>query len=539
MKQLRRTLYATMLAYVLLSLGVRYPTTPHGVGVDSFLFDVLSGSILNQGHAAWIINPLSLFGVYPLSYPSGSFFLTASVVSTSGIHTELATLLASLIVGVLGIFTAFVMAREFWKNDLFAMSVALVFSLMPRFVTNTLWEVPTRGFLMALIPLFIWALLRSIRYPTMKNVALATCVFLLMSLFHRLAILMAVVLVALVLTLLFATVMKILSLHYPKAFMSPSFRARSRHLGLALYGTTLVASLLGSGVLGVYAEGAYFSGDNPAGTLGNLVVSLSRSVGILIPIAVIGVPVVLFKRNKSTPEYLYLSSPFAILPILFLRSYSGFYVVAFFALFIGMGCAYLSARLRGRVKALAVVALLVVVPVAAGGAIKLELPRISYMPSSDYNVGLYARYAVQGTIASNDGLLAVRVVAISGGACLPIGGATTATYGPDAMAFGFVHSFPVEPVPLWDLTTDSDSIFAPIGVTVGADWSVMMSHPIDPRSLQIAGQYHVTTILENSRQPAVYYTGWGVVYESPLLAGAYQERYKIYESDGVRLWALF
>lgn len=161
------------------------------------------------------------------------------------------------------------------------------------------------------------------------------------------------------------------------------------------------------------------------------------------------------------------------------------------------------------------------------------------MTEAQYSTGIYARYRIDGTLASNDGLLAVRVGSISGKPMLPIGGATTAMYGPEALAFGFVREFSVMAVPLSELTINSDSMVVPIGVTVGADWSVMFSLYLDSGSFRIAERYDVRFVLEDSRQPGVYYTGWGVVYDSPLLFDIYRNRYKVYEGSGMRIWAVF
>ena len=182
----RRTVWAIIVALACVDLILRYPQTPHGVGVDSFSFLTLTHAVVSQGRLAWIVHPLSPFGLYPLSYPSGSFALTAAFSDTSGAALEPATLVLSLATGVFGIFSAFTMAREFWRNDIFAINVTIVFSLMPKFLTNTLWEVPTRGLFMALTPLFLWAILRAVKVATLKTLGFAGLMFLLLGLFHRL-----------------------------------------------------------------------------------------------------------------------------------------------------------------------------------------------------------------------------------------------------------------------------------------------------------------------------------------------------------------
>lgn len=534
----RRAIYALLLAFIPLNLIVRYPQTPHGIGVDAFSFSVLSNQILQQGWAAWIVHPLSAFGLYPLSYPSGSFFLTAAFAALSGMPVEPSTLLLSLFVGAFGVLAAFLMAREFWKNDLFVMLVALLFPLMPKFVTNTLWEVPTRGLFMALTALFIWALLRAVKLPRSKNVLIAAVVFLLLALFHRLTVLMLVVLLAFIVMLIFVVATRILRQQFPDQLMSPGFVRRSRTVGLWLYAGLLAILLFASGVLDHYQSGVIFNFAGAGGSLANLAISLTRSVGILSPLAIAGIGAIVFARNKSAPEFLFLSAPFAIIPTLFLRSYTGFYVVAFFALFIGVGSTFAILRGSGKFRAFGILALIVVAGVGASAAISMELPRQSFMTQAEYSTGLYARYQVSGTIASNDGLLGSRVASISGAPYLPVGGATTPAYPPEAMAFGFVGSFQVVGVSIWDATIDSDSLYLPVGVTVLADWSVMMGKPLGSQTARLATRYNVTTILEDSSEIGVYHTGWGKTYGSGLLQGLYDFRYKTYESNSVRIWQL-
>ena len=69
------------------------------------------------------------------------------------------------------------------------------------------------------------------------------------------------------------------------------------------------------------------------------------------------------------------------------------------------------------------------------------------MTGSEYTTGLYARYQVSGTIASNDGLLAVRIASVTGGPCLPVGGATTPAYSPPPPAALWPPSGPVSRAP--------------------------------------------------------------------------------------------
>ena len=534
----RKSTYAMLLAIMCISLLTRYPRVPHGIGVDSYLFALLSASIVNQGRAAWLVHPLSPFGLYPLSYPSGSFFLTADLSLVADIKVEVSSLLLSNFVGVVGVLAGFLLGREVSRRDSVAITVAMLFSLMPKFVTNTLWEVPARGLLMLMTPLFLVAVLRAIRTRRMVDISLILVTSALMALFHRLAVVILIVFFAFLIALVFIVAAQVVRVRLPTMFMSPRFKRMSRRLNLVTYGGVLVLVLVTSGVLDAYQQGAYFSNESFWGPIGNLLISITRSVGFLSPLAVLGIAAIIKARNKSPAQYLFLTAPIALIPTLFLRDYTGYYLVTFFALFIGLGLSFLVMRIPRRLQLVSTCLLGAMVVSSAVFAINIELPHQTYMTDSEYTSALYARQHVTGTIASNDGLLGARVASVSQGPLLPIGGATTAQYGPDAMAFGFVTDFPVRPIPVWDLTIDSDSFFDPLGVTVGSDWSVLLSNHISGQTEAIATRYHITTLLEDTRQPATYYTGWGVQYDSPFLHDVYVTRYKTFETDSIRLWQI-
>ncbi|MCK4444918.1 MAG: hypothetical protein KAW09_10255, partial [Thermoplasmata archaeon] len=99
MKFPKNTNYMLILFLITLSILLRFPRTPHSVGVDAFMMQGLANTIVEDGHAAWIIHPLSYFGLYPLSYPSGGIFIPASVDILTGYPSEVSILALSLLMG--------------------------------------------------------------------------------------------------------------------------------------------------------------------------------------------------------------------------------------------------------------------------------------------------------------------------------------------------------------------------------------------------------------------------------------------------------
>ena len=200
-KTSRRLILTVLVAMAFGSLAMRYPTG-HEVGVDSFAIHTMAESIVVTGDAAWILNPLSYFGLYPVSYPSAGPFLLASLSLTTGIEIEGSILVSSLLLGVAGILTSYIMAREFRRSGSFALTVAFVYAFAPRFLASNLWQASTRNLFMALLPLFVWALLRFQRQPSAKNLTIGSVGVATLAASHHLVVLALVMAVALLFSII-------------------------------------------------------------------------------------------------------------------------------------------------------------------------------------------------------------------------------------------------------------------------------------------------------------------------------------------------
>src|SRR5207245_4107393 len=82
--------------------------------------------------------------------------------------------------------------------------------------------------------------------------------------------------------------------------------------------------------------------------LSNLGVSLARSAGFLIPVVPLGVVAVYRQRLKDFKEPFLLMILLVLLPTLTLRQYTGYYIVAVTAPFIGLGIWWIVDKLNRR-----------------------------------------------------------------------------------------------------------------------------------------------------------------------------------------------
>lgn len=539
MKLGKRTVLCFLASMAFLSLILRYPTTPHETGVDSFFIHNLTVTIVKDGQAEWILNPLSWFGWYPFSYPSAGPFLIAGFSELSGVSVEPSILLLSLLFGTLGVPMAFAMAREFRDDDLFCLAVAFAYAFAPRYLAFTLWSGSMRSLFMVLLPMFVWIVLRAHREPTVRSFALIFVMFFLLAAIHRLAILMAIVVIAFVAAILLQVFLKTMRIRFPGIALTQPYRRASPYLALAAFAASGGAMIFGTDVLAQYQAGELFSGTSPQVELLNLGVSLGRSVGLALVFAFIGIVVMVRLRNKSLRETFLILAFVGLTPTLFLRVYTGFYILPFIAIFAGLAIVGFVQAKRLRMRVVLVAVFFVASLVLASGILDYEISNTTVMPTTMYSTGMYVeRYSGNPRVVANDGLLGIRVAAVSGCAYLPVGGAGTTFQSPELLAYHYFTPADVRSglalVSPRDWTLDSDSPWTVNSIQAEADWVEIMQSPFNAKTVTLQ-RYTPTLLLENKNLPSGFFA-FGNDYPSSFAVSAHSGAYKIYDGDAEALW---
>ncbi len=526
-----------LLSLLALNFVLRYPWLPHEAGFDGFIFHGMTRSLVDNGYASWILNPLSYLGLYPLSQPSGSVFLLGGLSQVSGTPIEAAIIMLDWMIVAIGMMAAFFLSMAVRRDEGLAVLVAALFSLAPRFVIDLLWAVPTRTLFAALVPLFLLLLLRwyATRNPRWFGFIITT--LLLMMSAHRLTALMAAVAIGYILTAILMVFSQTLRIRYGSRVLSRPFRRASNIALLASF--FLVSSvLLIVGVLENYTTGRLEFGSGIVLQLSNLAVSLARSVGFLVAPVPLGVVVVYRLRGKDFREPFLLMILLVLIPTLSLRQYTGYYIISLTAIFIGMGLWWLVLRLRRRSLRTAVVATAVAITIVSSYlvvGINLELE--AYADDASYTHGLYVLHRTDGTIVSNDGILGSELFMVSAHPYLPVGGATTAFQSPELLIFRFVNSsqLHIYQLPISSLTLEDDSPFVLRDVQAEADWANILGSPPDAVPQNLLEVYHPRYLAEDWGTWGGY-TAYGNTYSSPYIIGVHATRYKVFEIGGQTLW---
>ena len=184
MKFSNRSNFILLGLLILLNIILRIPSYPHQTGYDSFSTSLLANLISLYGHAGWWVHSLSIFGMYPYSYASAVPFILSGISQLSGLEMEITVLILDVFMGLLSIFTAYLLAGMIRDDDLFKFLVAFGCSTAQGMLVFTTWDVSTRGLFIVMLPLFTYLVLR-LRINKLRAGILAMMLFVLMAATHH------------------------------------------------------------------------------------------------------------------------------------------------------------------------------------------------------------------------------------------------------------------------------------------------------------------------------------------------------------------
>jgi hypothetical protein len=538
----RKVVGASLLSIAFLSMALRYPGD-HEIGVDSFFIHTIAQSISSQGFAAWAPNLLAYFGWYPVSYPSGAPFLLSSVSQIAGVNMEPATLVTSTLLGLVGLLTAFLMAREFRSHALFALSVALIYGLAPRFLLSTLWQASTRNLFMAILPLFVWSLLRFQRIRSLTNLSMCGSIFVVLAAAHRLVAIVPLIILAFLVAVVIVRGYRVLRRSNPRFIMSGTRKGLIRWAGLVITVGAGAGFLFGTHVLAEYSVGELATGSSVQIELLNLAVSLARSIGLAAPLALVGLVYAPWLKNGGFREIFCMTALVAMVPTLFLRLYTGFYVLPFLAIIGSYGLHAIVQRLAEWKRAGQVVVVVAALSIVlfSGLVLHYEQRLNPPMSSATYGSGLFLAEANPGaTVVCNDQTRCSQIAASGGMRTVPTAGGSPDDPSPEMLVFGFYNLSEVNQhiirVPLEDLTVNSNSVLTTIGLDPHADYVSLVGSSLDRIPTSLATRYRPMYYYEIKSGYGSFFGDNGVAYPSTLADSVHREAYSVYTDGSEIIW---
>jgi hypothetical protein len=524
------------------SLILRYPGD-HEVGVDSFAIHTLAESILRQGGAVWMLNPLSYFGWYPVSYPAAGPFVLAALGSLAGMEIEGAILLSSLVFGLVGLLGGYLMARGFRPTGSFPLAVAFIYAFAPRFLAFNLWQASTRNVFMALLPFFIWSLLRYYHTRSLRDLLLVLVTLVTLAAAHRLAVLVVIIAAAFLFSVLLLSVYRILKSTRPSLVMRSSRIGLTKWVALGAAVAVGVGFLVGTNVLSEYSAGELANGSNAPVELFNLMVSITRSVGLAAPLAVVGLVYSPSVRSPGIREAFAVVGLVVLIPTLLFRDYTGFYILPFLALFAGYGVLGIWTRVRTRTwlrKGFAVGTAIAIL-LTSWAILEYEVAHNPPISVAAYSGATYLESHVDGyTVVCNDGVVCSKAGAISGVRILPVAGGSGNDPSPEILIYRFYSDGEIRQgavrVPIQDLNFNSDSLWVVVGVNPTEDYVRLVQSPMSNLPNSLVARYGPFYYLETSSGWSVFYGDNGETYTSLLAVSLHQGAYAVYADGSETLW---
>lgn len=165
------------------------PYTPLA-GIDTYKWQDHASSVAVEQAIPWLIHPLSLFGFTPRAYPSAYPLLLGSVEIVGKLGVEGGFFVASLLVGLTGLASAYVLGLRVFGSRAGAGGLAAFYVFSPVFMRYAHWATG-RGLCLALLPLFLCTLLD---LPRLRAWVPAAALALLLALSHKAGLIAAVAL---------------------------------------------------------------------------------------------------------------------------------------------------------------------------------------------------------------------------------------------------------------------------------------------------------------------------------------------------------
>ncbi len=172
---------------VIMRLKFKYPHHP-----DHFTWGEYTNAIIEYGYAPWVLHPVSLFGYYPLSIPSGFEFFFSYLSVITGLELPTLFFYSSIFIGLFGGLSVYLMMRHWasFETSILSSFVLLTMAFYARVTSNT---GSTRILNIVFYPLFVLLLFKFYESWVhgdkfdMKYLIMAGLLFIMMSLIHRLS----------------------------------------------------------------------------------------------------------------------------------------------------------------------------------------------------------------------------------------------------------------------------------------------------------------------------------------------------------------
>lgn len=491
----------------ILNIILRNQVVFNEIGIDSTLMHLMVNSLSEYGSAKWILDPLSIFGIYPASYTSAMHFLLSGFFQLSALDMRLIIYSYCIIIGLFSMATSYLMASEIYDDDLYKLLVAFAFSLSPGVLGYTTWTIPARGLLVILVPLFIFMILRCRK--SFKYVPLTLILGLFLFSTHHLFYFLFPVIFAFVLLYVMSKVM-----HKNTTFGQLSINSLPI---ITIIGFVLMFFI--PFFTGKFIEHTRYSA---------FYISYLRYTGLFFIPALGGIAYLIFKRYKSFSEWFLVLSLMFLTVFVYEQTYMKWFLPIFIISFAGIGVINIINNYSRMPLISCVIFLFIVLSVAFSGYYQFindydDYAYIEkYIEDSIYETGLWSKAHLNEPATSNDVYFGRLIFSVS----------DTSHILTDSTILNNVHGFYSINVSDFERYPITSEEFWFSGYK-GKDYGLIKWERVQKRW---EDDYSIKYFIENNRANGrIIWNHKNTV--SPLLEFAHSQN-KIYDNEVASIWTL-
>jgi len=509
MKLTNKTKFILIILLLIINIILRFQAIPYERGFDTFEMHIMADSLSEFGFAKWVLHPLSFFGQYPASYSSSVLFLLSGISQLMDTDIESFIFTYGVLIGLLSIFTAYLMAGEIFNDDIFKILVAFGISTSPAILGYTTWTIPTRGLFLVCAPLLIYALLRCRK--SFKHVPfLFLFTAFLFSTHHLFYLLIPA---------------------FCSFFILISYRKFKKHIYFlkAYIPAKLTPYIIIIGFLFMFSIPFFTGRFIEDSRYSPIYFNYLRYIGILIIPAIGGAAFLLFKHDKNFNEWFILLNLLFLTTLVYRQTYMKGFIPIIVILLAGMGLVNIVSLHTLKKYTPLIFGFFLITSIIFSGYYQF-LHDYSGNPyfgrtneESTYKTGLWMKENMIGSAISNDVLLGLRIFSASETTHV----LTSITMIDQIYGFVKINISEYKRYPL----TEEDFWFSgyegrDLGQDIWKDLVLLRKSMYD---------LNITYIVENTRTNGRILWNHGMP-ESKLLQHAYSENICIYHNGNSKIW---
>lgn len=334
---------------------IRYPFVYHERSIyDSYFNHAMVTSILYNNNIPWYITPLSLFGFYPDSYPSGNPVLIAMFSEIIHLDIENTILLQNFILSIFSIILFFCITKKIYNNQTFYLLSSLIFSIMPKIIDYTYWDGSSRGLITILFPLILLFCLifykKNNQIDKIKILALILILFIIFLSIHRSAI-------TILLTLVIFLSIDIYSKVRKKISILKFTKKNQISIIIILFILALIIQIILSKInifyirSSSYSEQGYFILNIPIfSAILNFFISYTGKSGLFLFVSIFGIYYIIYNIPEKKNYWLLLINLICLIPFLIYSEYVSIYIFPILAIFITIGIIFILKQFKSYKK---------------------------------------------------------------------------------------------------------------------------------------------------------------------------------------------